>query len=231
VTAKTRRRVFASLLVLALTLPAETILLKALQASNDTTAIQQWASGLSATSLSAAAANIQAYPFLYRKGILGALTPDQRASVWRRHLESYIGQHPELSGAAISAIKSAESALTSTVLSEKASSTERASLKMAAGQVQTLLGTDTAKYLMFYLGPQDGTFASAEPLTMKIASMVRHQFELLADYPQCDCSLWFGCSSGDQRCVSDIYCDADVTWPMCGWFLNDPCDGLCDNGY
>jgi hypothetical protein len=225
-TARTRRKLFVALLALALTLPAETILVKALQASNDSDAVQQWAVGLSTTNLETAASNIQTYPFLYRKAIMRALTPDLRARVWRSHLESYVRQHPELTAEAISALQAAENALTPTVLSEKAGAMERTSLNMAADQVQRLVGQDTAKYLMYYLGPKDGTFASAEPLTMKLASMVRHQFALLAQYPMCDCSLWYGCD-GDGRCVSNQYCDADVNWPMCGWWFNSPCDGLC----
>ena len=227
VTVKTRHRLFFALLVLALTVPAETILLKALQAPNDAAAITQWATSLDDVGLTAASDSVQAYPFAYRKGIMGALPPARRANVWRRHLESYMQQHSELSSDAINALRAVESALTPTALSEQASTAERMTINAAADQVQSLLGADTAKYLMYYLGPKDGTFASVEPVTMKLASFVRHSFALLADEPDCDCSLWFGCNSGDQDCISDIYCNADVSWPMCGWFLNNPCDGLC----
>src|SRR6187401_1886451 len=90
VTTRTRRTLFVSMLVLALTLPAETILLKALQSPTDAEAIQAWASDLDSAQLATAASRIQTYPFAYRKEILRALTPEQRSGVWRSHIAAYI---------------------------------------------------------------------------------------------------------------------------------------------
>jgi hypothetical protein len=225
-TTKTKRLAFFSLLVLALTLPAETILLKALQAPSDAVAIKQWAQQLDDQSLTNAAARIESYPFSYRRAIMGALAPAARATVWRSHIESYIAQHGELNTAAISALQSVESTLTPTALSLQASNADRLAISAAANQVQSILGKDTAKQLMYYLGPQDGTFASLEPVTMKLASYVRHSVQLLANYDSCDCAMWYGCDSG-TACTNNQYCEAVTYWPMCAWFWNYPCDGLC----
>ena len=74
-TVRTRRWVFASVLVLLLTLPAETMLLRALAAPTQDVAVQNWAVSLSPTSLQAAANQIQMYPFAYRKAILKQRPP------------------------------------------------------------------------------------------------------------------------------------------------------------
>jgi len=229
-TARTRRTLFVSILLLALTLPAETILLKALQSPTDAEAIQAWTADLDSAQLSTVASRIQSYPFAYRKEILRALTPEQRSGVWRKHIAAYIQQHPELDSTAVTALQAAIAAATPDALSRAGSASETAATRAIAEQVQTLLGKDTAKYLFYYLGPTDGTFASHEPITMKLASYVRNNFVVQARSEWCDCAMNFGCDMYDSQCASGIYCYTYGSWPACGWFFNSECNGLC-TGY
>jgi len=226
-TTKTRRTLFVSVLLLALALPAETILLKALQSPTDAVAIQRWATTLDDARLATAASRIQSYPFAYRKEIMRKLTPEQRSSVWRNHITTYIQQHPELASDAVTALNAAVAAVTPDALSRVASKAERLSTTAIAEQVQTLLGKDTAKYLFYTLGPADDTIASREPLTMKLASYVRNHFVVQARQSNCDCASWFGCDVWGTICSTTYYCYSFSSWPACGWWWNYECDGAC----
>jgi len=230
VTAKTRRRVFLSLVLVALTLPAEVILLKALQQPDDTAAVQEWVGRLESAELSAASERIQSYPFKYRKEIMRALSPERRAAVWQRHLEQYIQQHPELDGSVISSLKAAQSSLTPQALSDPTADMQ-ASLQASAEQLEALLGKEQALYLAHDLGPRERTFASIEPLSMKLATFVRDRFAAFAqDDPDCDCADDYGCGYYTSHCDGSEDCEADRTFPMCGYWWNQVCDGMCATG-
>ena len=226
-TAKTRRRVFLSFLVLALTVPAETILLKALQSSDDTEAARQWVDSLDSPRLTSAADAIQAYSFVYRQQIMRALSPEARAAVWRTHIEGYIAAHKELDGAAVDALRGAQRALTGRALSDDAAAADRDALQASARQIETLLGLDEARYIAHDLGPRTSTFASADPLMLKLASFVRGQVALLARNTACDCADDAGCGYYETYCSSSQGCQSDNSWPMCGYWWNTPCNGLC----
>lgn len=228
-TTKTRRTLFLAVFVLALTLPAETILLQAIQSPTDSAAAERWVAGLDATSVQRAADDIQSYPFVYRKEIMRALPPAKRSAVWRDHIATYIRQHPELDAAAVTTMNAAIAAVTPNALSDKVTSAERNAVRAVGEQLQGMLGEDTAKYLLYYLGPRDMTFASAEPLTLKVASYLRNHFVTFAQSDNCDCQAWFGCD-GNLWCEENIYCNADTAWPMCGFAWNWQCDAIC-RGY
>ena len=83
-TSKTRRRVFVCMVVAALTLPAESILLKALETPTVDGAAQAWVTSLPPDVLTGAAGSIQSFPFAYRRQIMTALSPWLRSRVWRR---------------------------------------------------------------------------------------------------------------------------------------------------
>ena len=173
---KTRRRVFVSLLMVALTLPAEVVLLKALQASNDKVAADGWVADLDSASLDAAAQSIQSYSVAYRRAIMGALSPNKRADAWRDHIDQYIANRGNLDAAAVDALTSARAALTRTVLGEKATSAERARLEAAGKQLDAVLGEEEANYITRDLGPRPATLAGAEPVLDRLANFVRNQF-------------------------------------------------------
>jgi hypothetical protein len=220
--------VFLSVLVLGLTLPAEMVLLKALQSPDDQTEAQQWSAELSSAELTVASSNLEAYPFVYRREIMRALPADGRAAAWRGHIQKYLSNHGSLSEAAVVALRNAQAALTPSSLSDKASSRELDRLNAAAAQLEAVLGKDAALYIAHDLGPRDlGMLAGAQPLLLKLASVVRGQFAMLARLEDCDCADDFTCGYYTSYCSTSQACRNDNSWPMCGYWWNTPCNGLC----
>lgn len=223
-TATTRRLVFFSVLLAALTLPAESILLRAITTPDQKEAIQKWAAELSEADLQEAARTIQTYPFAYRRAIMTVLTPADRAIVWRDHLLAYIPAHPELDGGTVALIGTAAAISTPEVFTEPTPEA-RASLHAVADQLIASIGREQTDYLLYRLGPPDGPSASAEPLQMRWSNAVRGWFSVLARVTPCDCAMYWGC--GNARCSQQEQCAQENGWPQCGWFWMDPCDGLC----
>lgn len=226
-TPKTRRRVFLSVLLLILTLPAEFVLLKALQSPNDQAAAREWVEGLGAGELGSAADGIQAYSFTYRREIMRALPAEGRASVWRRHIDQYIGARSELDPGAVEVLRAAQRALTADALADNGSAAARDALHAAALNIEAVLGQATAVYIAHDLGPTSSRFASADPLILKLASFAREQFTVLARTPDCDCADDYGCGYYGSYCDTSAGCRSDSQWPMCGYWWNTPCNGLC----
>lgn len=225
-TTRTRRLLFASVLFFLLALPAETMLLRAVQTPTEEDAIQQWGATLDQDSLAIAGDQIQNYPFAYRKSIMAASTPQRRSDIWRRHLQTYLKANAQLDVTAVNAINAIAALATPEYLSEPTPDT-RAQVHVVADQIVALLGRDQAEYLLFYLGPKDGTFASFEPMSMKIENKLRSLFTLKAFNQQCDCSMNWGCADWRYNCVNWTNCSQGNGWPQCGWLWEDPCDGGC----
>jgi hypothetical protein len=210
VTAKTRRRVIGCVVALALTLPAESILLQAIATPSSKQAVRQWVASLSTEDLLAAAHAIESYPVIYRKEIMRALTPDLRAQTWRSHIQMYIDTHPALSSDALPALEAAIALITPDLF-------DATGVKRRA---------ETAEYLLYRLGPKDEQTASIEPLGMRLANYVRDMLVVLATADDCDCSTGWGCDSYLGACRTNG-CNPDTEWPMCGWLWNEECDGFC----
>jgi hypothetical protein len=208
------------------TIPSETILLRALQTTDTTQAIQNWASTLDSGDLQSAASTIETYPFAYRKAIMRALGPIARAAVWQRHIRAYEKLHPEFDANTVNALEAAASAITPRAMATPTDD-DRAAIDAAATQLVSLIGRDQAEYLLVQLGPRDGTFASAEPISMKIANYVREKFVALARTSNCDCAMDFGCINYWYTCDNQQYCYPVDSWPACGWAWVEECDGSC----
>jgi len=227
-TQSTRRRLLLAAVVLALTIPAETILLRAISTPDYGQAVEAWVSKLSAAELDAAADAVQFYPYQYRREIMRKLTPASRAGVWRDHLETYLQEHPNLDSAAIPAIQAAI-ALASPTNFASPTAAVREQMRLVAGQLEQILGRDEAEYLLYRLGPKDGTFASREPLGQKLANWVRSAMVTLARDGDCECNPEFGCNGG-AVCDDGSSCTADTEWPACGWMWWEDCTGTCRAG-
>jgi hypothetical protein len=228
-TARTRRRLIFSLVLFALTVPVESVLLQAVSTTDAKTAAIDWAASLSQDSLSAAADNIEQYPFVYRLGIMKALSPLGRAFVWRVRITRYILGHSDLTDDTVSLLRQARALATPDNLSNP-SADARAQMKSIGDQLVTAIGKDDADQLLYRLGPRDGTFQSLEPTRLKVANWVRDKFVALAAdiLGDCDCNQDFGGCLGDQTsCRTNTGCAVDDTWPACGWFWTQNCDGKC----
>lgn len=228
-TLQTKRRVIVGAVALFLALPTETILLKALTTPNQTVAAKQYVQALSPTQLSTAANSIESYPFAYRRAIMTALSSDAQAAVWQNHIETYLAANPGIDPVAANALQSAVALMTPTFFSTSATDAEISQIQAIADQVTASLGVDTAKNLLYYLGPPDGTFTSSEPLTEKIADAVRHWMAVYAQAQECDCNKGWGCDSGSV-CAGGSGCTPVTNWPACGWLWQSPCNGLCTGG-
>jgi hypothetical protein len=213
----------------ALLLPAESILLQALATPNEREAVRAWVRNLSADELGTAADNIQSYPFAYRREIMRALAPADRAAVWRDHIQTYLATHPGLDGNAENALNAALTLATPRAFADPTAD-DRAQIDTVAEQVKTLLGAEEAKFLFYRLGPPDQQTASVEPLAMRLSNAVRRMFVALADAEDCDCNVGFGCDGVSTVCREGTGCNVDDSWPACGWFWNQTCDGLCFAG-
>jgi hypothetical protein len=225
-TEKTRRRLAVSVVVLALTLPLETILLQALSTPETSQAVSQWAATLSASELDAAAAQVQSYPFVYRREIMGRLTAARRAEVWCGHIDAYVAAHPELDASARQLLATIRSLMTAETF-DRPSADVRSAIAAAADQLVAVIGREPTLDLLYRLGPRDGTFASLEPLRMRMANYVRGVMVAMATTGvDCNCSTDFGCDDS-LNCSTSVSCTPDEEWPMCGWFWNDVCDGKC----
>jgi hypothetical protein len=213
---------------MVLTLPIETVLLRAIATPSSQAGVRAWVSSLSADYLENAAAQIHAYPLIYRKEILRGLGGAARARVWTRHIARYRDNHPGLSPAAGELLDEAVSLLTPEFFSAPTSD-QRAQAKRIGDQLVLLIGREEAEFLLYRLGPRDGTFASAEPLAERAVNWVRRMMTAFANAEDCDCSSDWGCGMS-ATCRTSTSCAPDSSWPACGWLWNETCDGLCSTG-
>ena len=226
-TAKTRRRVVACVVALAIALPAETILLQALATPSTKKAVRQWAASLSAEDLLRAGDTIQSYPVLYRREIMRASSSTRRAEIWRDHLQTYLNTHPGLSSDAIPVLSSAIELITPALFSAGGEK-QREQTRLIADQLSAILGRAEAEYLFYRLGPKDDAIASLEPIGMRLTNYVRDLMVVLANAEDCDCSSEWGCDGYGTNCRTSVTCNVDSEWPSCGWLWNEECNGLCN---
>jgi hypothetical protein len=228
-TKSTRRRLLVACFVAVATIPAETILLKALTSSSDAQAATEWAAGLTSSEVRQEAGKIHRYPFAYRRAIMAKLSPEERSDVWRGHMRDYLDQMPGLTPDAVAAIDAAIEAASPDVFAAPTAAS-RAHIAMVAAEVQKQIGQDAARYLLYRLGPKDEQIASSlTPLTDRLAGAVRRAFVALAFADECDCNIEWGCTSSN-RCAKNTGCTPREEWPACGWLWNETCDGICKAG-
>jgi hypothetical protein len=221
---RTRRRVFLSVLVVALTLPVETLFLQTLAK----TSVQQWADGLSSDQVAADVSGIEQFPFAYRRALMARLPATAQARVWQNHINAYIQANPSLPGASVTALRNVAGMLTGDLLSNPTDA-QRSALQAAGALVQTLLGRDVAWDLMYQLGPPDGAATTAAvPLTMRLKEYLNDKLTLLARDSDCECAMNFGCYDMNSHCSQELSCN--VTSWGCGWFWLYTCNGLCMAG-
>jgi len=226
---KTRTRVLFCCAAILLTIPLESVLLRALSSPNERAAVRTWVSRLSANELTTAANQVEGYPVAYRREIMRALSAERRAFVWRHHIESYVANHT-LDGATTDVLEQIMKLATPAAFSAPTDEL-RAQLDSLAKQLTSLIGKDDTEFLLLRLGRRDGHFVSVEPFSQKLARSVRNLFVASARQEDCDCAGNFGCEAMNTYCrTTGISCDKDEDWPMCGWWWNSVCDGLCWGG-
>jgi hypothetical protein len=228
-TKKTRRSLVVCLVAIAVLLPVESVLLRAISTPDSREAVKEYVGSLSASELRQASGEIKYYPLAYRRAIMGRLGPVERSTVWQEHLEGYLNARPDLSETAVITIEAAISVMGPGLFANPTRAA-RDQVRMVSEQLVELLGREEAEYLMYRLGPVDGTFASLEPLSERLANYVRQMAVALAREDDCQCSTEFGCDGMFTHCSDEESCDPDEEWPACGWGWFEDCNGLCMPG-
>jgi len=230
-TRRTRRLLLVCGMLAMLAVPVESVLLAAMRTPDAADAARTWASKLNDESLQDAALHIQTYPYFYRRAIMTALEPDERALVWRRYLSSYTAAHPEVGVAGRALLTRAAAAMTPDVFDDNPPADRISELAGIFEIGLTVFGRRTATDLFMRLGPDEGSYA-ALPVTERAAHIVREWLTLHASAADCDCSVQFATScdvsgaTGDA-CLDSGGCEPAVTWPMCGVAWSAPCNGSC----
>jgi hypothetical protein len=224
---KTGRHLLVCLIVIALSLPAEGILLQALS-NSPRDVIRTWVSSLSVSDLQEISHDLPAYPLDYRKAVMARLTPRMRAAIWLEHIDRYIAAHPDLPSDALPVLGALRTVITPEMFGTPTADV-RAQVSSLAEQLTIVLGKDETEYLLYRLGPRDGTFASAEPISHKLTNVVRGWIVVLANAGGCDCSTSQPFCGANSDCAGSSGCDVDDSWPMCGWLWSEACDGSCSS--
>ena len=222
----TRRLAFCAVLVVAITIPAEVLLLRALAVPDQKEAIREWAMSLGPDRLSVEAARLQAYPVLYRRELLRAASPELRSKTIQAHFDHYLASRPGLDINAVALVTTLRSMATPQMF-DRPSELEKGEARGVARQLATIIGDDEAVYLMERFGPADGTFASFEPTALYITNRMRGLFVPLAQGFECDCELDRGCYAAGTTCSHQSGCSPYFGWPACGYLLLEPCTGGC----
>lgn len=230
-TGRTRRLLIACAVLIALAVPVEAVLLAVIRTPDAAAAARNWAASLSPSDLQDVALHIQEYPYLYRRAIMTALEPDDRAQVWHRYLNGYLAANPDLDANGRLLVNRALAAMTADVFNDDPPVDQVAELASVFDVSVSVLGRRTATDLFMRLGPEDGSDA-ALPAAVRVSNAVREWVTLHARAADCDCSTRFITScdvagaAGDS-CSDAASCDPDLRWPMCGTAWAVPCNGLC----
>jgi hypothetical protein len=230
-TPATRRRLTLCLVVAVLTLPVETVLLPVAWNPDPNAAAAAWVDGLAPAELRTAAYEIERYPAHYRRAMMSALTPDDRADAWRAQFDRYVETHPDLSADQRTVVREARALLTPGAFVPPLSPELRDRIDAMFKRTVEVLGEDGAKELFVTLGPADPGEANALPFRQRLADSVRNWRVASARRTDCNCNVEIDtCDIGPDPWLacSELYtCDFDLSWPMCGPLWSWACTGWC----
>jgi hypothetical protein len=231
-TASTRSRLLFCLVVGLIALPAEMLLLPVARTPNPIAAAVEWTASLDSAELHVAAANIEAYPPVYRKAIMGALTPDDRSTAWRQFFQNYLTANPTLTADQIALVREAMDVASPAAFGAGISAETKQRITDVFTRAEKVLGPNAAKELFITLGPKQSLKANALPFSQQLADNMRSWRVVSAtESVECNCNIeidtcdlmpnpWLACS--------ELYtCEFDQNWPMCGPLWSWACTGWC----
>jgi hypothetical protein len=236
--ASTRNRLMMCLVIGLITLPAEALLFPVARTPNPAVAAAEWTASLDPTELRAAASNIDAYPSPYRRAIMTALAPADRAQAWRGHFHAYIAAHPELTADQLAALRESIDVITPDAFAVPVASELRDRIGKAFAHTQQALGVPAATELFVTLGSKELKKASALPLTQRIADTLRSwrvvsasASDSTASIVDCNCNIDIDTCDLEPDpwliCSEQYTCEFDLSWPMCGPLWSWACTGWC----
>jgi hypothetical protein len=230
-TAVTRRRLTLCLVVAVLILPIEVVLLPVAWNPDPEAAAAEWVDELAPAELRLAAHEIDRYPAQYRRAMMSALTPGDRADAWRAQFDRYLAAHTELSSEQIAVVEEAKALLTPAAFVPPLHPDTRDRIDDVFGRTVALLGPDAAKELFVTLGPADPGADNALPIRQRLADSVRSWRVASARRTDCNCNVEIDtCDIGQDPWLacSELYtCEFDLNWPMCGPLWSWACTGWC----
>ena len=184
---------------------------------------------LDGASLRAAAESIQSYSVaISSRRSWARCHPTRRAAVWRYHIDQYVASHEESRRRRGGALRAARAALTPTVLGEKATARERANLEAAGKVLDAVLGEEESNYITRDLGTRTTTLAGAEPLLDKLANFARTPVHPDGAARATVNARPIGTAVTTSRTATRVTgANVSTGWPMCGYFWNSPCNGMC----
>jgi hypothetical protein len=227
---RTRRRLMVCLILGLVTFPAEALLLPIARTPDPRVAATEWAADLAPDHLQSAAAEIDAYPAVYRRAIMRELTPYDRAETWRAHLRRFLASEPGLTREQVQVVQDAMDLLTEETFTPPLSQDQRERITAVFNEAVATLGPKVASELFVTLGPKE-TKRNALPVMQRLADRIRSWRVVSAELPDCNCNIdidtcdiswdpWLACS--------ELYsCNFDLDWPMCGPFWAWACTGWC----
>lgn len=226
---RTRLRLALFALVACVAIPVETALVSAMRAPAAATVAAEWVSSLSSPALQDAAMRVEEYPYHYRRAIMTALEPADRATAWRRFLARFVGSHPELDPAARGVIARMSALMTADLFADDPPADQLLNVAALFDAATGLLGRRTAIDLFITLGPDDGSLR-ALPVAQRWTESVRGWVTAHASRLDCDCSTAFTgtCDTHSaSSCTDAMACELDANWPACGVAWAFPCNGTC----
>ena len=233
-TASTRSKLMMCLVVGLVTLPAEALLLPVARTPDAGVAAVEWTASLDTAELRDAASNIDAYPAVYRRAIMVALSPADRSTAWREFFQQYRDSHPALTIDQRSVIDDAIAMATADAFVAPVKPELGQRISRVFERAQNVFDKATAVELFITLGPKELKRASALPLTQRLADRVRSWRVVSAqeeDEVDCNCSMVYDtCDLWPDpwlRCSELYTCTFDLNWPMCGPLWSWACTGWC----
>jgi hypothetical protein len=230
-TAPTRRGLLICLVLGLITLPVELLLVPVARVPGAAQAADLWAADQTADDLRTASQQIDAYPAVYRRAIMSALTPVDRSEAWRAHFRRYLAAHPELTAPQRAVIEDAIAIATPAALG-RADADTRERISTLFNQARDVFGKDTANTLFVTLGTEQSVRADILPLRQRLADRVRSWRVANAGSPDCNCNtdvdtctVWP--ESEWLECSERYACEFDLSWPMCGPLWSWACNGWC----
>jgi hypothetical protein len=230
-TPRTRSRLLVCLILGLITLPAEALLLPIARTPDPRVAASAWAADLSSDDLQSAAAQIDAYPAVYRRAILREMTPYDRAETWRAHLRRFLASEQALTPDQVRVVQEAMDLLSEETFTPPLSQDHKERITAVFNDAVATLGPKIASELFVTLGPKEVRGRNALPVVQRLADRIRSWRVVSAELPDCNCNIdvdtcdiswdpWLACS--------ELYsCNFDLNWPMCGPFWSWACTGWC----
>jgi hypothetical protein len=188
---------------------SEATALEGVRADADCAAIHDWVAR-NASQLPTKYADLVRYPMPYRRAIFSALDPEAKSSLWKEHFEHYRNEHPDLTAAQAAYIEKLVSSISAEFYSRlNDDPAVKKSLDQLKAEGSALFDRDSLGRLVSQLGPDPDPASGRQPLQL---------------YGGCTCNTDDDWCSWGYDCVGG---NCNDTVDGCGWWGNDPCNGLC----